>query len=90
MYDSTLAPEDMEQFPDSLFTRAALLSGQPPYAVIEDGLYCCLNDFLDDIVMGGSWSKEKQIASFDGYTSNLDGTCGAKTHCFMMDKLEEE
>lgn len=88
--DSRLSSKDMARLPQAWFMRAVLLGGQPPYIVWENGLTCCLNDFLDDVAAGGTWSKEKQKTSFEGYTNNLDGTCGAKTHHFIMDKLEEE
>lgn len=88
IYKSCLEPENMEKLISPL--RARFIGGHPPYIICENGLECCLNDFLDYIVDEQAWSRDKQIASFTGYTSNMDGTCGSKVHHCIMDKLEEE
>ena len=89
-YENRLSAEDGQRYRRAPLEKAVLWGGQTPYVVCEDGLSCCLSDFLDDLGREGAWSKEKQIASFRGYTNNLDGTCGAKVHQYVMEKLEEE
>ena len=33
---------------------------------------------------------EEQLAALSGIAANLDGTCGEKTHAYMMDVLAGE
>lgn len=54
----------------------------------EDGYYT-LERFLGDLCGGHlDCVRERQLESLSGFCVNLDGTCGEKTHRFVMDSLK--
>lgn len=87
LYESRLSMDGREEQGEEPLERVKRTGG----IACEDGLCCCLSDFLDDLTGGEShWSKERQLAALTEGTRNLDGTCGRKVHEQIMKRLKEE
>ncbi|CAM4490111.1 hypothetical protein [Paenibacillus xylanexedens] len=59
--------------------------------------YCCeenafnsLSDFLEEIITGNAFNKEKQIAAYGEIIANNNGTCGEKVHYYIKEQLTEK
>lgn len=57
------------------------------YACNENA-FNSLPDFLDGKITGAAFDREKQLEAFAGIIANPDGTCGAKVHQFVTERLK--
>ncbi len=85
-YESCLSPEDIKEWVQTPVERVRRTGG----IVYEDGLSCCLGDFLDDLADGQQWPREQQISAFAGEVNHADGTCGKRVHACIMEALKED
>ena len=86
IYQCCLSDKDFETYAQTSLMRAWCEGG----IVCEDGISCCLNDFLDALAGEREWPENKQRELFAGEINNSDGTCGQKVYDCIMKELKEE
>ncbi len=73
-----------KEYPDLLDSRKVNAEDNIEY---EDNMeYISINDFADIVLNQNDYNKEKRLEAARKSIANSDGTCGFKTHKFIVEK----
>ena len=93
LYDINMETREYQEI-EIVFDRAELEAHEPGFWETSEWLvYSCsenalnsLPDFLDGKIVGGAFSRDRQLAAYRKMIANNDGSCGEKVHRAMMGK----
>ncbi len=86
-------PELTEEDYANIFNKACPFEKERKfsYFAMRESRFNTIQDFLDGMVKDG-WAdiRDRQLKALSTVGANLDGTCGQKTHDFMMNVLRKD